>query len=184
MVSSGVATVQEEVRRDVQVRRLEPGNARISEGEHSTLRCEFADGGICKGVSAIRLFPATSPERFISLRQHDADGKAEEIGIIEDLADFPAEVQGLVRLSLCRHYHEQIVMRIYNARYRYELLFFDIETQRGREQLLMRWEYDRARDYGPKGKALLDVNENRYIIPDVSALPPADHRRFTRFIYW
>jgi hypothetical protein len=169
---------------DIRLRRFSPEDTRIFEGEHSTLCCELGDGSLHRGLSVVRLFPATSPERYISLTLSDADGVQREVGVIEDIADFPADAQRLLRLNLRRHYHERVVSRIYSARYRYELLFFDVQTQRGREELLMRWQYDRAQDYGPHGKALLDVNENRYIIQDVTALPLPDQRRFTRFIYW
>ncbi len=48
----------------------------------------------------------------------------------------------------------------------------------------MRWRYDRTQDFGESGKVLLDVYENRYIIPDVNSLPKADREALTRFIYW
>ena len=48
----------------------------------------------------------------------------------------------------------------------------------------MPWRYDRAEDYGTNGKVLLDAYDNRYIIPDLAQLPPADRRAFTSFIYW
>jgi hypothetical protein len=48
----------------------------------------------------------------------------------------------------------------------------------------MRWAQDRAVDYGQKGKVLIDVNDNRYLIPDVEAMPVKERTDFTRFIYW
>ena len=48
----------------------------------------------------------------------------------------------------------------------------------------MPWRHDRAEDFGTGGKVLLDVNENRFIVPDVMALPAKDQRRFTNYIYW
>jgi len=39
-------------------------------------------------------------------------------------------------------------------------------------------------DYGQRGKVLIDVNDNRYLIPDVEAMPPKERTDFTRFIYW
>ena len=35
-----------------------------------------------------------------------------------------------------------------------------------------------------KGKVLLDASDNRFIIPDVQALPAADRRRFSSYVYW
>ncbi len=31
---------------------------------------------------------------------------------------------------------------------------------------------------------LLDVDENRYLIPDVTALPESDRSLFERHVYW
>ena len=35
-----------------------------------------------------------------------------------------------------------------------------------------------------QGKLLLDIDENRYLIPQVEKLSERDRRLFTRFIYW
>ena len=34
------------------------------------------------------------------------------------------------------------------------------------------------------GKILIDVNENRYLIPDIRQLSEAEQNNFSRFIYW
>ena len=89
-----------------------------------------------------------------------------------------------MRASLERHYYEQIISGVHEVRNEFGLLFFDVQTQRGREQFIMRWRHDRAEDYSSNGKLLLDVSDNRYIVPDVAELPPADRRRLTKYIYW
>jgi len=54
----------------------------------------------------------------------------------------------------------------------------------GRDQFIMPWRHDRAEDYSNTGKLLLDVFDNRYVIRDLSELPPADRRRLTSYVYW
>jgi hypothetical protein len=39
-------------------------------------------------------------------------------------------------------------------------------------------------DYGTTGKILVDVEANRYLIPDTSALPAHDRQVYQRYIYW
>ena len=167
-----------------QVRRLTPDTAHVFEGSFSLLHCSVTGHGLYRGVFCVLLFPITHPDRYVSLRYTDEKDKAQEIGIIEDLSTFPPEQQALVRANLGRHYHEQIITRVYSVRSEFGILFFDVETQRGREQFMMPWRIDRAEDYGAHGKVLLDALDNRYIIPDVAKLPAADHRRFTSYIYW
>ena len=60
----------------------------------------------------------------------------------------------------------------------------DVETDKGPASFLMRWQHDRAVDYGQQGKILLDVDDNRYLVPDVEALPEHERNDFERYIYW
>lgn len=167
------------------LRRLTPCNARLYMGQHSVLHCEIDRDALYRGVFPVLMFPIRHPDRFISVCYTDeADDKEKEIGIIEDADVFPADQQELIRKSLDRQYHEQVIQRILKIRYEYGLLFFEVETQRGRESFAMPWRNDRAEEHGENGKVLLDAFDNRYVIPDVQALPTADQHRFTSYVYW
>jgi hypothetical protein len=167
------------------VRLLTPENATIFEGSFSLLHCAVKGDTLYRGVYAVLMFPIRYPDRFISLRYTDVTDKEIEVGVIDDLSVFPEAVRRLVLDTLVKHYYEQTVTRIYQVENRYGLLFFDVETkQLGRLQFVMPWRGDRAEEYGPNGKALLDAFDNRYIIPDLAALPTADRNAFTSYIYW
>lgn len=165
------------------VRRLTAATCNVFEGTFSLLHCTVKGDTLYRGVFAVRMFPIRHPDRFIELRYTDED-KEKEIGVIEDLTTFAADQQALINRSLSNHYYEQVITRIHSVEYKFGLLFFEVETQRGPEKFVMPWRGDRAEDYGEKGKVLLDALDNRYIIPDVEALPALDQRRFTSFIYW
>ena len=166
------------------VRRLMPETTTIFEGTLSVLHCAIKNDQLYRGVFAIRMFPVRHPARYISLHYTDMNDKDREIGVIEDLSVFPAEQQALVARDLTAHYCEKLIRRVFVVRYEFGLLFFEVETQSGREEFVMPWRGDRAEEYGDNGRVLLDALDNRYIIPDLAALPPADHARFTSFIYW
>ena len=51
-------------------------------------------------------------------------------------------------------------------------------------KFFMRWSQDRAVDYGQRGKVLIDVDDNRYLIPNLDALTPHERNAFQRYIYW
>ena len=166
------------------VRRLSAATTKIFEGAFMLLHCAVQGDRVYRGVFAVMMFPIHFPDRYISLRYTDEKDKIQEIGIIEDLSTFPVETQQLLKRTLAKHYHEQIIQRIYEVHDEFNMLFFDVETQRGRMQFIMPWRHDRAEDFGTNGKVLLDVSENRFIIPDVMALAAQDQRRFTNYIYW
>jgi hypothetical protein len=168
----------------VGVRRLTPETTTVFRGTFSLLHCVVKGDDLYRGVFAVMLFPISHPDRFVSLRYTDVADKIREIGVIEDLSEFAPDQQELIRASLAKHYYENIITRVYSVQCEYGLLFFDVETQQGRTQFMMPWRYDRAEDYGASGKVLLDANDNRFIIPDVSGLPPAERQRFTNYIYW
>jgi hypothetical protein len=43
---------------------------------------------------------------------------------------------------------------------------------------------DRAQHYGENGMLLMDVFDNRYMIPDMDQLSRGDRKQLTRYIYW
>ena len=166
------------------VRRLTADTATIFEGAFSLLHCAVKGDQMYRGVFAVLMFPIRYPDCYISLRYTGEKDKVREIGVIEDLSAFSVETQTLIRAILKKQYHEHIISRVYGVRHEFGLLFFEVETQRGRQEFMMPWRHDRAEDFGAGGKVLLDVNENRFIVPDVLSLPAKDQRRFTNYIYW
>lgn len=167
------------------VRRLDPATTRVFSGTYSLLHCQVDGDALYRAVFAVRLLPVSHPDHFVSLRYTDVtDDKVKEIGVIENLGEFPADQQELIRHNLAKQYHELVIQRVLEIRCEFGLLFFDVITQRGRRQFVMPWRSDRADDYGTGGKVLLDGLDNRYIIPDVAALPAKDGRLFTSYIYW
>lgn len=182
------AIMDEDISVALGIRTLTPDNCKIFKGEYNLLHVHIEpdeDGpGLYRAIHAVRTFPVSSPETHISLRYPDEHGNECEVGVIVDMKAFTEDVQALIRESLEQHYFEYRIDRIYNIDWKYNLLFFDVETNYGRMEFQMRWQTDRAQDYGKNSKILLDVFDNRYIIPDMEGLPAADRKKLTRYIYW
>lgn len=166
------------------VRRLVPEGTALQRGEHGVLRCTITGDRTYEGVTAVRLFPISYGDQFVSLRFTDEMDKEKEIGIIERLSDFPPETVKQVHESLDRHYHERVIRRIHKIKQRYGQLFFTVETDSGPVEFVMPWRHDRAEEYGAKGRVLLDSLNNRYLVPDLDALLPKEKQLLVSFIYW
>jgi len=41
-----------------------------------------------------------------------------------------------------------------------------------------------VQDFGESGKILRDLDYNRFLVPDVEALPPKEQDLFLRYVYW
>jgi ATP-binding cassette, subfamily B, bacterial len=163
------------------------------------LRSEFTDIHVCErgalhlsirnepayaGVFAARCFPVQRPNQFINLRWINGDGREQEVGMIRDLAEWPAEAQQRIRENLLRRYLVHTIERIHTIKHFHGYLTLDVTTDLGRLEFTMRQAPEAAQEYGTAGKLLMDLEENRYVIPDPGSLPKADQRLVNRYIYW
>ncbi len=137
-----------------------------------------------RGIFAVQSFPATRPHEFISLRTWDADGKEQELGLIRDLNDWPAESQALVRQALGRRSLQRRINAIDSITLEYGYLEFKVRTEQGPTRFTMRWTQTQVQDFGARGKVIVDLEDNRYLVPDVEALPKRERELFQRWVYW
>lgn len=177
---------QDDLLKKTGIRRLVPAETKIFEGTFSLLHCAVTGDDLYRGVFAVRMFPIRYPDHLISLRYTAADDKEKEIGIIENLNEFDTQAQALIRSSLVKHYYEQIICGIRGIEYKYGLLFFKVvmAADQSEREFLMWWSTNSAEEYGEHGKVLIDVHENRYILPNVDELTASERREFTSYIYW
>jgi hypothetical protein len=166
-----------------EVRFLAPDFCRIHLGTHEALHVTVTNERIYGGVYAAYAFPVAHPTGYISLIHVGGDEEV-EIGIIRDLAEFPEADAALVRQALERRYFVHTVTRICRVGWKFGFVAMDVETDKGDRSFLMPWRHDRAFDYGRRGKILIDLDDNRYLIPNVDELSPRERNEFQRYIYW
>jgi hypothetical protein len=165
------------------VRYLTPDMCHIHLGTHEALHVTVLNERIYGGVYAAYAFPVANPNRYISLI-HTGGEEEMEIGIIKDLDAFPQADADLVRAALERRYFIHVITRINHVGWKFGFIHMDVVTDKGPLVFLMPWRHDRAFDYGKQGKILIDLDENRYLIPDVDKLPTRERNDFQRYIYW
>jgi ATP-binding cassette subfamily B protein len=165
-------------------RWLAPENCIIRTARRSALEVTIAGDKAYRGVFAVNLFPATRPTEYISLRMWQRDGAEQEIGILRELASWPPESQTLVQAALGRRYYLQTITGIERIRLDLGHLAIDARTDRGPRRFTMRWSQSQVQDFGERGKVLLDLDDNRFLVPDVEALPPRERDLFQQYVYW
>lgn len=180
---SNEEVVAEKAPDPTQIRFLTPDMCRIHLGNLGALHVTVMNEGIYGGVYAAYAFPVAYPNGYISLI-HSIGDRDMEIGIIRDLEEFPPAAAALVREALARRYFVHTVTHIRDVGWKYGLVAFDVETDKGPAQFFMRWSQDRAVDYGRRGKVIIDLENNRYLIPDLDKLSPREREEFQRYIYW
>jgi hypothetical protein len=157
---------------------------KIHLGTHGALHVTVLNEWTYGGVYAAYLFPVAHDREFISLLQSLGEGKDIEVGVIRDIEAFPREQAELVRAALRRRYFIHKVLKIHEVSWKFGFVWMDVETDKGRAQFYVRWKTDRTVDYGRRGKIVIDVSDNRYLIPDLDQLSPRERAAFTRYIYW
>jgi hypothetical protein len=166
-----------------QLRFLTPDMCRIHLGNLGALHVTIINEGIYGGVYAAYDFPVGHPDKYISLIQAMGE-KDREVGIIKDLNEFPESDAQLVRQALNRRYFVHTITAIKEIGWKFGLVSFGVETDKGPVNFYMRWSQDRAVDYGKQGKVIIDLEGNRYLIPDLDKLAPKERDNFQRYIYW
>ena len=163
---------------------LLPGDAEICVGARDTMTVVLADDKVHRGVFAVNLFPATNPEDYISLRVWTRDGEQQEVGILRNLKEWPEEAQRLVRSALDRRYFLQTIEGVDAINLELGHLHCEVRTPHGPRRFTMRWSQSQVQDFGERGKMLLDLDDNRFLVPDVQTLPPKERELFQRYVYW
>jgi hypothetical protein len=167
-----------------ELRYLTPDMCRVHLGSLGALHVTVLNERIYGGVYAAYAFPVAHPGEFISLIQTGSDRTEVEVGVIRRLSDFPEDQAQLIRKALQRRYFLHTIHRINQIGWKHGMLRLDVETDKGGIEFLMHWKQDRAVDYGGRGKVLIDVSENQYVIPDMQKLTARERQDFTRYIYW
>ena len=117
-------------------------------------------------VTLARLFPLSEPEGWIALL--DKDGK--ETGILRDLHGLTREQVTLLRDELYQRYLVPQIRRIIVCRDKFNLTEWTVDTDRGEMTFLMRHPQENMQTPLPGRVSLVDVDGNRYDIPDLASL--------------
>lgn len=165
-------------------RWLSPDRVRIHLCERGALNVTIEGERAYGGVFAVRCLPVKYPSQYLSLRYLDENKRETEVGLIRNLSDWPADVRSLIEGSLRKRFFVHTITAIRSIENVQGYLNFDVETDLGPRRFIMRWQGDKAQDYGQAGRMLVDTEENRYLVRDVEALPERDRALFMRFIYW
>jgi hypothetical protein len=117
-------------------------------------------------VQAVRAAPLSDPDRYISL----LDGNGEEICLVRDPAELDEVSRQILREELNRRYMTAIVERIHSLQNELGVSYFDVQTNRGRREFVLQNIQEDIRQLGERRILLLDVDGNRFEIPDLDAL--------------
>jgi hypothetical protein len=110
--------------------------------------------------------PLSRPNQYLAL----LDGKGNEIALIADPKTLPKESWEAVQAELRRRYLTATVTAINNAKVEFGATYWYVETDRGERECVTQNLQENAMWLSPTHLLLLDVDGNRFEIPNVEAL--------------
>ena len=124
-----------------------------------------------------RTFPLSQPLKFLSVREVKADREpGEEIGIIEDLAALSESLQGLVYNELDTRYFTPDITKRLRLKDERGIVSMDTETTSGARRITAHSNSSSFIRLSKVRMLIVDVDGNRYNIPDITALDKKSRR--------
>lgn len=110
--------------------------------------------------------PLNHPNRYLAL----LNGKSEEIVMLADPTELPAESWAALQAELNRRYLTAQIESITDASAEFGATYWHVETDRGHRDFVTQSLQENVQWLGHGHLLLIDVDGNRFEIRDVSAL--------------
>ncbi len=167
------------------IKYIHPDCVRFFNDEKTNSLSVKLDCKVYNHVKVYRTSPISYPTKYISLRVGTSSSEETEIGIIRDPDSLPLESRALIERELDKRYFIHIITKIHSIKEEFSFLYWDVDTDKGRKEFVVASRaHHRITEYGENGRIILDLDWNRYQIPDLRDLDEQSRRLFYRYIYW
>ena len=136
-----------------------------------------ADGVRHAGVEAVRGFPISDPDHWISI----CDAEGCELATVEDVSALQSEARRALEDDLARREFVPVIHRIVGTPTDSEPAQWEVETDRGPTRFIVK-SSDDVRRLGPQRALIVDAQGIRYLIDDLNRLDPASQRILERYL--
>ncbi|MFZ6028396.1 MAG: DUF1854 domain-containing protein [Chloroflexota bacterium] len=153
------------------------------EGQNLTLKT--ADGVFYPHVSLRRSFPLSAQNTYVVVRVPEAvhADRWQELGVIADCGELDEVSRQAVEQELNLFYLVPVVQRIRSIREEFGFLYWDVETDRGPKEFIMRDSIiGQVRQVGQGRWLIIDINQTRYEIRDYETLDQKSRDLLARFL--
>jgi hypothetical protein len=131
-------------------------------------------------VGVYRTFPLTEPDKYISIRE--ADEKAREIGVVEDITKLSKDTREMLEEQLRLRYFTPIITKIIDIKDEYGFAYFNVITNFGACRFTTHMGGSAVVSLTDDRILINDIDGNRYEIPDLSKLSVIERKKLDLFI--
>ncbi|MBM3262334.1 MAG: DUF1854 domain-containing protein [candidate division Zixibacteria bacterium] len=144
---------------------VEAGDIRLFRNPPWRLRMSLTDRSYLK-VKIVRAAPLSHPSQYICF----LDEKDEVIAMVKEPSDLEKVSHQIVREELDQRYLTAVVLQVHSVKSEFGISYWDVETSRGRREFVIQNVSEAAQWFGETHLMLVDVDGNRFEIPDMTAL--------------
>ena len=149
---------------------IEPARLKLfhhpPEADGARLRLTIEGDRSYLSVKPVWAAPLSWPNTYLTL----LDGKGEEIALVPQPRDLPPASWEAVQRDLRGRYLTATVTTINSARQEFGATYWHVETDRGPRDFVTQNLQENAQSFSDTHLLLLDVDGNRFEIPDTNAL--------------
>jgi hypothetical protein len=145
---------------------IDPARVRLFRGPYGVLRCTIEGEKSVLRARVVRVFPLARESRWVNI----LDWKNKEVCLIEDAAGLDPTSRELVEAELQAHYRVATITHIRSVKNEYRTLYWDVDTDLGRRDFVLRFATDTILWLGPNELLLVDIDTNRFRIADYTKL--------------
>jgi hypothetical protein len=152
---------------------FDPRSLKLFYHPPGTLRMTVGDDRSYPVVKLYQAWPLSMPGRYISFQ----DAKGDEIVMVESLDELTPESRGVAEEELRRRYLTARVEAIIEIRTEFGVTYWSAQTDRGEREFVVQSLSESCVWLSDRHLLILDVDGNRFEIPDRTALDPASRAR-------
>lgn len=131
-------------------------------------------------VSVVMMFPFSDKDEFISVRT--AEERSKEIGIVEKLSEVSEETAEMLKEQLTLRYFTPVIEKILKIKDEYGFAYWNVVTNYGVCNFTIRMGGNSVIHLSEERILILDIDENRFEIPDINKLTPAERKKLDLFL--
>jgi hypothetical protein len=145
---------------------VDPARVKLFRGPHGVLRCTLEGDKTVLRAKVVRAFPLSHQARWINV----LDWKNKDVCLIENPDALDPESRRLALEEVEQHYRLPAIRRIRSVKNEYRTMYWDVDTDQGRREFVMKWASDTILWLSPLELILVDIDSNRFRIEDVNQL--------------
>ena len=158
---------------DIGAGGTDPTQIRLLRGPGGELRAELAGDRCLLRGKAVWAFPL-SLKQYVSI----LDAKEKEFCFIENPEELDDESRSILFSALEDYYRVYSIRSVQAYRNEWRTSFWTVETDHGVREFVMRWELDSVLLPSEHEILIIDIDGNRFHIPDFRALDDNSKRVF------